>query len=450
MQKKRTFWKQISAMKLIMYGFMLLIAIGSVLLSLPISTRDGSCTPFSDCVFTATSATCVTGLIRYDTFTHWSYFGQAVLLVLIQIGGLGFMTIALLVMTLTGRRIGLFERSLMQDSISAPELGGIVGMALFIVKGTFLIEGAGALLLMAYYIPHYGPIGIYFSVFHAISAFCNAGFDVMGEISGQCSSMVSVEGNVYVNLVLMALIVLGGLGFFVWRDLLDNRFRLRKLTLMSKLVLSVSGTLIVLGAVLLFLTEYNSAMFAGYTLGGKILSSFFQSVSARTAGFNTADLSKMSESGLLVMCCLMLVGGSSGSTAGGMKTTTLWVLFASVYSTIRREKNLEAFGRRLDSEVTRTASCIFVYYLSAIIAATIAITSIEQLPLITVLFETTSALATVGLTVGITGSLCMTSKWIIAVMMLCGRLGSITALLALSPERKKDPSRFPLDKIQLG
>ncbi len=450
MNKHKTRWQHVSAMKLILCGYIVIILLGTLILSLPTAARNGVPTPFSDSLFTATSATCVTGLIRFDTFSHWSTFGQVTILCLIQIGGIGFMTVALVVMMLTGKKIGLFERSLMQDSISAPELGGIVRMTRFIICGTFLIEGVGAVLLAVYYVPAYGAKGLFFSLFHSISAFCNGGFDLMGGITGECSSMTGLEENLYVNLVLMALIIIGGLGFYVWRDLLVKKFHWRFFTLQTKIVLTTSGILVFGGAAALFLTEHNGLLYEGYSPATTWLSCLFQSVSARTAGFNTADLTKMSDSGLLIMIFLMLVGGSSGSTAGGMKTTTLYVLFASVFSTLQSRKNLEAFGRRLDNEITRTASCIFVSYLTAILLSTVAIASIEHLPAMTVLFETTSATATVGITLGITGSLHMASKLIITFLMFCGRLGSITVLMAFAPHTNNTVSRYPLEKIQLG
>lgn len=446
----KTFWYRVSAMKLILAGYLIIIVLGSILLSLPIASKTGNFTPFSDCVFTATSATCVTGLIRFDTFTHWSVFGQLLILLMIQVGGVGFMTIIMLVMMVSGKRIGISERSLMQDSISAPEFGGIVKMTRFILKGTFVIEGTGALLLAIYYVPKYGPWGAYVSIFHSISAFCNGGFDLMGRITGECSSMMGVEGNLYVNLVLMALIVLGGLGFFVWRDLLDKKFRWRKFSLQTKIVLSMYVVLIIGGALIMYATEYNSVMYEGYTDGKKLLSCFFQSVSARTAGFNSADLSKMTESGLMVMIVLMLIGGSSGSTAGGMKVTTLWVLISSIKATFLRRKNIEAFGRRVDDEAPRVAACVFLTYLIGILSSAVAISAIEKLPFMTVLFETTSALATVGITLGITGTLGMVSKWIIILLMFCGRVGSVTVLLAFAPGRSKTPSSFPKENMQIG
>ncbi|MBO4981412.1 MAG: Trk family potassium uptake protein [Lachnospiraceae bacterium] len=439
-------------MKLILSGYCLIILIGTLLLSLPVATRGFTCTPVTDCFFTATSATCVTGLVRYDTYTHWTLFGQLVILGMIQIGGIGFMTVAILILMAAGRKIGLSQRSLMQNSISAPQIGGIVRLTRFIALGTFLIEGLGAVLLSVDFIPRFGwKKGIYFSIFHSVSAFCNAGFDLMGGTTGQFSSLTGYEKDgLYVNVIIMLLIFVGGLGFFVWKDLVNKRFRFRRLALQSKMVLSISTGLIFLGALLLFLLEHDHEMMADLSLPEKILSSLFQSVTARTAGFNTSDLAAMTEPGLLLMTCLMFIGGSTGSTAGGIKTTTFWVLCISIFATFGRKKNVEAFGRRMEEGITRTASCVFMTYLLLIMGATLAISAIEGLPVLAVLFEATSAMATVGLTVGLTPGLGMASKMILAFLMLCGRVGSITMLLAFSSDKRVSSSRHALEKIQVG
>ncbi|MCM1327236.1 MAG: Trk family potassium uptake protein [Bacteroidales bacterium] len=451
MKGKKSFLQTVSPMKFILGGYCLIILIGTLLLSMPAATKEGGSTPLSDCFFTATSATCVTGLVRYDTYTHWTTFGQLVILGLIQIGGIGFMTVAILVLVLAHRRIGLGERSLMQNSISAPQIGGIVKMTKFIALGTFSIEAAGAVLLAFDFVPRFGTgRGLFFSVFHSISAFCNAGFDLMGGTSGEFSSLTGMEGNLYVNLVIMLLIFVGGLGFFVWHDLLWKKWNFRRLTLQSKMVLSISIGLVLFGALALFLTENGHEMMAGLSGKEKVISSFFQSVSARTAGFNTSDLTKMTQSGILVMICLMFIGGSTGSTAGGIKTTTFWVLCVSIFATFRRKKNIEAFGRRMEEGITRTASCVFMTYILLALAATVIISAIEELPVLTVLFEAVSAVATVGLTLGVTPGLGMVSKLILAFLMLCGRVGSITMLLAFASDKKPTGSRLPLEKIQVG
>jgi trk system potassium uptake protein TrkH len=444
-------WQSISPMRLILGGYCVIILIGTLLLSLPAATRGAGSTPVTDCFFTATSATCVTGLIRYDTFTHWTTFGQLVILGMIQIGGIGFMTVAIIVMVLARRKIGLTQRFIMQNSISAPQIGGIVRMTEFIVLGTILMELAGAVLLSVDFIPRFGwKKGIYFSVFHAISAFCNAGFDLMGGTTGQYSSLTGLASDWYVNVVLMLLIFVGGLGFFVWYDVGSKRFRFRNLRLQSKMVLSISIGLVILGTAAFLALENGHELYEGMSLSDKILASLFQSVSARTAGFNTVDLAAMTEPGILVMICLMFVGGSTGSTAGGIKTTTFWVLCVSVFTTFRRKKNVEAFGRRMEEGITRTASCVFMTYLVLAVSAAIIISAVEELPVLTVLFETVSAIATVGLTLGITSTVSMTSKLILAFLMLCGRVGSVTMLLAFSSEKRVVSSKLPLEKIQVG
>lgn len=438
-------------MKLILGGYCLIILVGSILLALPVSTREGGWTPLTDCFFTATSATCVTGLIRFDTFTHWSLFGQLVILGMIQIGGIGFMTVAILALILMRRKIGLSERSLMQNSISAPQLGGIIHMTKFIALGTVAFEALGALLLSFSFVPRFGwKKGVYFSVFHSISAFCNAGFDLMGGTTGQFSSLTGYVGDWYVNIVIMLLIFIGGLGFFVWYDLGSKRFHLRKLNLQSKMVLSISIGLVVIGTIGFMLLEYHSSAYEGMSVGEKLLASLFQSVTARTAGFNTTDYTGMSEAGIFLMIQLMLVGGSTGSTAGGIKTTTFWVLCISIFTTFFRKKNIEAFGRRLEEGITRTASCIFMTYLLMTTTVAILISAMEGLPLLTCLFESVSAMATVGLTLGITPSLGMVSKLLLAFLMLCGRVGSITMLLAFSNDKRASSSRLPLEKVQVG
>lgn len=451
MKAKHSIWYRISPMKIILYGYSLIILIGTILLTLPIAARNGQWTPISDCFFTATSATCVTGLVRYDTYTHWTMFGQLVILSMIQIGGVGFMTVAILIMVATKKKISLSQRALMQNSVSAPQLGGIVRMTKFIALGTAVVELIGAILLSFAFIPKFGiKKGIYFSIFHSISAFCNAGFDLMGGTTGKFSSLTGWADNWYVNLVIILLIYVSGLGFFVWHDLLRNKFRFKKLNLQSKIVLSVTTALLFLGALIIFLIENEQAYFLEMPMNKRILASLFQSMTCRTAGFNTMDFASMKEAGIFVMTCLMMIGGSPGSTAGGMKTTTFWVLCISIFTTFFRKKNVEAFGRRMEENITRTASCIFMIYLFGTCSVAVMISAIEDLPLVTALFESVSAMATVGLTVGVTPSLGMVSKLLLAFLMLCGRVGSVTMLLAFSSEKRVTNSRLPLEQVQVG
>ena len=449
--KKINILSRMSPTQLILSGYCLVILVGTLLLALPMATKGAGSTGISDCFFTATSATCVTGLIRFDTFTHWTIFGQLVILALIQIGGIGFMSVAIMVMVFAGKRISLSQRALMQNSISAPQIGGIVRMTKFIVGGTMLVELIGAVLLSFAFVPGFGwAKGLYFSVFHSISAFCNAGFDLMGGTTGKFSSLTGMVGQGYINLVIMLLIVIGGLGFFVWHDVGVNKGKFKRLNLQSKMVLTISGSLIILGAVVLFILEYNSPAFAGLNFGEKIWASLFQSVTARTAGFNTVDLSAMSEPGKFVMICLMYIGGSTGSTAGGMKTTTFWILCLSIFTVFFRKKNVEAFGRRMEENITRTASCVFMIYILGTTISAVLVSAVEKVPMITALFETVSAMATVGCSFGLTPTVSMFTKLLLAFLMICGRVGSVTMLLAFSSEKKVISSRHPLDKVQVG
>lgn len=441
---------EMSPMRVILLGFSAIILLGALLLSLPASSQSGEFTNFLDSLFTSTSATCVTGLVRFDTCTHWSWFGKAVLLCLIQTGGLGFMTMAISIVVLTKKRIGITARVVMQNSISAPQIGGIVRLTKKIFAGTAIVEGLGAVLLLVYFIPKLGIAkGVVYSVFHSVSAFCNAGFDLMGYQS-QFTSLTGEADNWYFNIIIMALIVTGGLGFVVWFDLIDAKFSFKDLHLQSKLVLTTSGLLIVLGALSIFLFELNGTLFKNMPLNEQILTSLFQSVSARTAGFNTVDLASLTDSSKCMMIFLMFIGGSTGSTAGGLKTTTLAVLVLSVISTIRRKKDLEAFGRRLEDDISRTAGSIFTIYMIITLFTSMVVASIENITLMQAMFECVSALATVGCTLGITTSVGALTEIILIVLMMLGRIGSVTVLVALFSDKSKIGSKHAQEKIQIG
>lgn len=441
---------EMSPMRVILLGFSAIILLGALLLSLPASSQSGEFTNFLDSLFTSTSATCVTGLVRFDTCTHWSWFGKAVLLCLIQTGGLGFMTMAISIVVLTKKRIGITARVVMQNSISAPQIGGIVKLTKKIFIGTAIVEGLGAVLLLVYFIPKLGIAkGVVYSVFHSVSAFCNAGFDLMGYQS-QFTSLTGEADNWYFNIIIMALIVTGGLGFVVWFDLIDAKFSFKDLHLQSKLVLTTSGLLIVLGALSIFLFELNGTLFKNMPLNEQILTSLFQSVSARTAGFNTVDLASLTDSSKCMMIFLMFIGGSTGSTAGGLKTTTLAVLVLSVISTIRRKKDLEAFGRRLEDDISRTAGSIFTIYMIITLFTSMVVASIENITLMQAMFECVSALATVGCTLGITTSVGALTEIILIVLMMLGRIGSVTVLVALFSDKSKIGSKHAQEKIQIG
>lgn len=437
-------------MRVIFLGFLLIILLGAVLLMLPVSSATGQFTNFLDSFFTSTSATCVTGLVKFDTYSHWSWFGKAVILCLIQIGGLGFMTMAISIIALTKMRIGIATRVVLQNSISAPQVGGIVKLTKRIFLGTAIIESCGAVLLSVYFIPKLGVLkGIVYSIFHSVSAFCNAGFDLMG-YREQFASLKYQSGDWYFNIIIMSLIVIGGLGFVVWFDLIDTKFKVKKLRLQSKLVLTVSGILIILGAAAIYLFEINGSLYQNMSFSEKMLASLFQSVSARTAGFNSVDLAALTEPSICMMICLMFIGGSTGSTAGGLKTTTFSVLVLSIFSTVRRKKDLEAYGRRLEDGIGRTAACIFTLYIVTVLISAMVVANIENVSILEAMFECVSAIATVGLTLGITTQVGAATEIILIILMMLGRIGSVTVLLALFSDKGKIISKHAQEKIQIG
>lgn len=391
--------------------------------------------------FTATSATCVTGLIRVDTYSHWSWFGQFIIILLIQIGGIGFMTFCIYALTLAKKKIGIISRSIMQNSISSPHVGGIVKMTKFIILATFFIEALGAFFLSFIFCPKLGLVkGLWFSIFHSISAFCNAGFDLMGNFEPY-SSLVSFQDNWYLNMIIMLLIIIGGLGFLVWKDIIDNRGHFSKMRLHTKIVITTTIILIFGGALFIYFCEQGNAT---------ILSSLFQSVTARTVGFNTVDLSKIRETTQLIIIILMFVGGSSGSTAGGIKTTTIAVMLVNIISMFKQKKGVEVFKRRISDEIVKMASCVLMAYLVLTLIVSLIICQLENISYITVLFECVSAIATVGLTIGITSQLGVISQCLLALLMLFGRVGSITFLLAFASNRVTPLAKAPAEKIQIG
>lgn len=437
--------KHISSFKIIILGFSAVILLGSLLLMLPFATRSGQVTPFSDALFTATSAVCVTGLVVQDTATYWSSFGQGVILLLIQIGGMGVVTVGASMVLISGKKIGLKQRSTMQESISAPQVGGIVRMTEFVIKTTFLIELIGAVLMSPVFIKEFGiPKGIWYSVFHSVSAFCNAGFDLFG-VKEQFSSLTSYATNPVVNVVITLLLVTGGIGFLTWDDIKKKKWHLRKYRMQSKVILTVSGILIIFPAILFFMFEFGNK-----PLGERIWVSLFQSVTTRTAGFNTTDLTLMSEAGKMMMIVLMLIGGSPGSTAGGMKTTTVAVLFSSVLSVFRKEENSHFFARRISNDTVKNAAAVFLLYVSSFLSCGMIISFSENIPLVTALFETGSAIGTVGLTLGITPTLGLASRMILIFLMFMGRVGGLTFVYAAVSEKHSGGAKYPQEKITVG
>lgn len=436
--------------KIIAVGYLLVITMGTLLLMLPISNKSGIAVPFLDACFTATSATCVTGLVVYDTYTYWTTFGQCVILTLIQIGGIGFMTIAISALTFTKKKIGLSQRLLMQESVAAPQVGGIVRMSKFVLSGTLLFEGLGAVLLAFYFVPRLGAgKGIYFSLFHSVSAFCNAGIDLMGYFQPS-SSLVTAADSYLVNLTIAALIIIGGLGFLVWADIKKWKWRFKSYRLHTKIVLAAAFGLILAGMLLFFLFEFGKPSMEGKTLGQQLLCSFFQSVTPRTAGFNTMDLNSLTQSSQLLIICLMFVGGAPGSTAGGVKTTTMVIMFLTIWTEFRKRKDVELFHRRVEAETIRHAGCIATLYGTLSILAAMVISAMENIGIREAMFEVVSAIGTVGLSLGITPELGAVSQVILIVLMYIGRVGGITLLLAFSSRISSIPSKLPSEKVSIG
>ena len=435
----------LTSFQIMILGFAGVILLGALVLMLPIATASRTWTPFHEALFTSTSAVCVTGLVVQDTGSYWSAFGQTVILLLIQIGGLGVITAAVTFLMLSGRNISLKERSAMQDAISAPVVGGIVRLTRFILKGTFFVELVGALALLPAFCRDYGWRGVWMAVFHSISAFCNAGFDILGTENNLYPSLTGYAGSPGINITIMLLIVIGGIGFLTWDDVCENKWQLHRYRMQSKVILVTTGLLIFLPAVFFFFSDFSAL-----PAENRLLASFFQSVTPRTAGFNTVNLSAMSGASQGVMILLMLIGGSPGSTAGGMKTTTLAVLIANATATFRQRDSAQFFGRRVDCSAVKTAATILTMYLVLFFGGAVFISAYENLPLSACLYETASAVGTVGLTLGITPQLRIPSQMVLILLMYLGRVGGLTLIYAALSSKKVGNARLPQEKITIG
>lgn len=446
MIQKVVHWRRyLTSFQLIILGFAGVILLGALILMLPVASASGAWTPFRESLFTSTSAVCVTGLVIYDSGSYWSGFGQGVILLLIQIGGLGVITMAATFLMLAGKNISLKERSAMQDAISAPAVGGIVRLTRFILKGTFFIELLGALAMLPVFCRDYGSRGIWMSVFHSVSAFCNAGFDILGRPGNLYPSLTAYIADPLINIIVVLLIVTGGIGFLTWDDVCTHRLHLRRYRMQSKVILAATGLLILFPAVLFFFTDFSDL-----PMEQRFLASLFQAVTPRTAGYNTADLTAMTEASRAVMTVLMLIGGAPGSTAGGMKVTTLTVLTANAFATFRRRAEPHLFHRRLEGTAVRNASTILMLYLTLFFTGAVIISTAEGLPLSACLYETASAVGTVGLTLGLTPQLGALSQWILIVLMFLGRVGGLTLIYAAYSGRDLSCARFPQEKITVG
>ncbi len=435
--------------EIIVFGSLIIIILGGILLSMPVSSKEALPTPFIDSLFTSASAFCVTGLIVYDTFTHWSAFGQVIILLLIQIGGLGFMTIITLFLLFLKRKIGLRERRLLMESANTLKIGGIVLLVKKIIIRTFIFESLGALILTVRFYPQMGfKNGLFNGIFHSVSAICNAGFDLMGKY-GQFSSMTAYASDVVVNITIMSLIVTGGIGFVAWDDLANNHFSFKKYQLHTKIVLVTTAALILGCAAIFFTTEGNHSM-AGMNTKERILASLFQSVTPRTAGFNTIAQDKLTEGGSLLTMILMVVGGSPGSTAGGIKTTTLVTLLLGAWSTARQNSDISIYKRRLETDSLKKASAITVIYVSVAFAAIMLISGAQDFSLKEIAFEVFSAIGTVGLSLGITSSLSSFSKIIIILLMYGGKVGVLSVAAVIAEIKEPAPLSRPYEKIIIG
>ena len=447
----RKLFGRLTYVRIIALGYLLVIITGTLLLLLPGATRPGCETDLLTALFTATTSTCVTGLVVVDTGTHWTALGHCIILGMIQVGGLGFMTMGMLLAMSLRKRISLRTRGLLQESMNGLQMGGIVRLVRMVLKYTAWIELIGAALLAIRFVPLFGPgRGILYGIFHSVSAFCNAGIDLMGGYSGEYSSFVSFCGDILINVVLMALVVVGGIGFFVWDDLRKNRLRFRKYSLHTKMALFMTAALLAGGTILYYIFERDNLL-AG--MGGKdiILASAFSSVTARTAGFNTIDTGALTGASKLLTMVLMFIGGSPGSTAGGVKTVTMMVLLIYVWSNLRASKGVNIFHRRMDDDVIRKASNVVMISALMAVSAVIFICYLQPyLPVEDVMFEVFSAIGTVGMSTGLTRELGMGSRIVIILLMYCGRIGSMSFALSFTERKKVAPVQLPVEKIMIG
>ena len=439
----------LSHIQIIALGYFLIVILGTLLLKLPIATRIGTSAPFGTALFTSVSASCVTGLILENTVSYWSLFGQLVILFLIQLGGLGFMTIATVFYRLIIKKHGLREKVIMAESINTTRMNNFTSLIKKIFLGTVIIELSGAALLSIRFIKLFGIAkGIYYGVFHSVSAFCNAGFDLLGDPK-PFNSLCAFNNDPFIIIVISILIILGGLGFLVWDDLTIKRFQFKKLNLHSKIVLTTNTALLIMGTILFFILEYNN-LFKEMPFGTKLLNSFFSAVTPRTAGFNTVDIASLTESSKLLTVALMFIGGSSGSTAGGIKTTSLFIFFAFVFSSVRGRNSITAFKKSIKNDLLNKALLITIVNLSLALSGAFVICSLEPISLADAFIETFSAMSTVGLTASITPALNIASQIILMFLMFCGRVGSVSFATALFEQKHSAPVSYPNEAITVG
>ena len=436
---------RLSGARTILLGFVILILAGAFLLMLPFSSKSGEWTSVTDALFTATSASCVTGLVLYDTWSHWTWFGQLVILSLIQIGGMGVVTMTTVLSKIVGKRLGLQARTTMQEAVSAPNLGEIMKYTRFIFLGCMIFEVLGAVALSPVFISEYGPLkGIWLSVFTSISAFCNAGFDLNGT-HGEFSSMTPYMDNPVVVITLVFLILTGGLGFLTWMDIRKHGFKFYKYSTQSKLIIVMELLLVLIPMIYLWFGEYGD-----YPANQRFLASLFQAVTPRTAGFNTTDYNDFSGTGIVMTIILMLIGGAPGSTAGGMKITTITILFLTMIAFFKREKSPAIFKRRITTEAIYGAVAVCMLDVMLAVLGSMSIAKIEHRAFLTALFESASAVGTVGLSMGLTPTLHTVSKFILIILMYTGRVGGLTLVFAAITRKSTGNRQYPADNIAVG
>ena len=446
--------RKLTVWQLLAIGFLCIILLGSILLSLPFATVEGQSTSYIDALFTATSATCVTGLVAHDTATHWSLFGQIVILSMIQLGGLGFMTFVTLIFRLVGHNLGVYEREALLQSNGGAHLKDIRPLFRRILLGTLFFELVGAGLLFIRFRQDFGnERGLFLAVFHSISAFCNAGFDMLGNAfgDGPFVSLAHYATDPLVVLVICGLVIIGGLGFCVWGDILDCKLNSKKFKLHTKAVLVTSAILLVVPTLMFLFFERNNPELANFTIWEKLLVAFFNSTTPRTAGFSVMNLRSFSTGSYLLTIVLMFIGGSPGSTAGGIKTTTFAVILMGMFSVFRGKKDINIGKKRIDEEVVHNALAVTMAYLMLIIVSVLLICEFDpSIPFADILFEVTSAVGTVGVTMGITPSLSVFSKIVLILLMYAGRVGVLTLALAMGQKHHHDQVRNPVDHILIG
>ncbi len=449
MEKMKLQKKKHNRLFTIAISFLALILSGTVLLMLPFATKAGQSTTLLGAMFTSVSASCVTGLVVYDTFTHFTLFGQLVIITLIQIGGLGFITFGVYGMMLFRKKIGLENRELIRDSLNSPNLSSSISLVKSVVKGTVVIEFIGAVILSTRFTPEFGVLkGIYYGIFHSISAFCNAGFDLFG-VYAPYSSLVPFANDKVVILTISALVIVGGIGFLVWEDVVNFKLNLKKYRFHSKLALISTAILLCAGTVLFLISE-RSGTLANMTVPDKLVNAFFASVTPRTAGFNSIDVASMSGAGKLITVILMFIGGSPGSTAGGIKTVTFAVLVLYIASYIRRNKECTVFKRSITEDAVKKASTVFLINLMLVTVATLTILLIQPFAFEDILLETFSAMSTVGISSGITRALLPASQVVIMLLMYFGRVGSLSFALLFTEKRKVANIKYPKEQIIIG